>query len=397
MFGDWEQRKLSDVADIIGGGTPNTNNEEYWNGDIDWYSPAEIGEQRYVNGSRKKITMLGLQKSSAKILPVGTVLFTSRAGIGNTAILKKGGATNQGFQSILPKENQLDTYFIYSKTDELKRYGEVTGAGSTFIEVSGKQMEKMPISIPSFEEQIKIGNFFKQLDDTIALHQEKLEKLKQLKKGYLQVMFPQKGEKVPQLRFANFSQDWKQRNLNELMDFSNGINAPKENYGSGRKMISVMDILSTDHLVYENILNSVNVSKQTEEKNKVEFGDMIFVRSSEIIEEVGWAKAYLDENYALYSGFSIRGKRKEKYDPIFVEHSLNGISRKQIERKAGGSTRFNVSQEVLNSLLIQTPSFEEQIKIGTFLKELDTTTFLQKKKISILKNIKQELLKKIFN
>lgn len=185
----WEQRKLGELADIVGGGTPNTNNDEYWNGDIDWYSPVEINNQIYVSGSKNKITKLGLQKSSAKVLPIGTVLFTSRAGIGKTAILAKKGTTNQGFQSILPHENKLDSYFIFSRTDELKRYGETNGAGSTFVEVSGKQMSKMPIMLPKIEEQMRIGTFFQQLDNLITLHQRKLEKLQELKKGYLQKMF----------------------------------------------------------------------------------------------------------------------------------------------------------------------------------------------------------------
>ncbi|MBP1047293.1 restriction endonuclease subunit S [Enterococcus sp. BWM-S5] len=186
---DWEQRKLGELAEIIGGGTPSTSNIEYWNGDIDWYSPAEIGEQIYVSGSKKKITEKGLRKSSAKIHPVGTVLFTSRAGIGNTAILAKEGATNQGFQSIIPKETLLDSYFVFSRTHELKRYGEMSGAGSTFVEVSGKQMAKMPILVPNFNEQKKIGAFFKQLDNTIALHQRELELLQATKKAFLQKMF----------------------------------------------------------------------------------------------------------------------------------------------------------------------------------------------------------------
>lgn len=187
---EWEQRKLGELSNIVGGGTPSTSNPEYWDGDIDWYAPAEIGEQSYVSKSKKTITELGLKKSSARILPVGTVLFTSRAGIGNTAILAKEATTNQGFQSIVPDQNKLDSYFIFSRTNELKRYGEVTGAGSTFVEVSGKQMSKMSIMVPELSEQQKIGSFFKQLDDTIVLHQRKLELLKEQKKGFLQKMFP---------------------------------------------------------------------------------------------------------------------------------------------------------------------------------------------------------------
>ncbi|PKX61711.1 restriction endonuclease subunit S [Latilactobacillus sakei] len=187
---NWEPYKLGEIAEIIGGGTPSTGVPEYWDGDIDWYSPTEIGESIYVAESLKKITESGLNKSSAKMLPTGTILFTSRAGIGNTAILAKTGSTNQGFQSILPKRNILDSYFIFSRTTELKKYGEITGAGSTFIEVSGKQMAQMPICIPCFEEQKKIGIFFQKLDHGITLQQSKVDKLKNLKQAYLQKLFP---------------------------------------------------------------------------------------------------------------------------------------------------------------------------------------------------------------
>ena len=186
---DWEQRKLGEIADIVGGGTPSTAKPEYWNGNIDWYAPAEIGKQRYVSKSIKQITEAGLSNSSAKILPIGTVLFTSRAGIGNTAILTKIGTTNQGFQSIVPKIDLIDSYFIYAKTADLKRYGERTGAGSTFVEVSGKQMSIMPINLPTLIEQKKIGGFFKKADDTIAFHQQRLNALKQLKESLLQKLF----------------------------------------------------------------------------------------------------------------------------------------------------------------------------------------------------------------
>jgi putative type I S-subunit protein len=186
----WKQRKLGDIADIVGGGTPSTENQSYWNGDIDWYAPAEIADQIYANSSQKKITGLGYENSSAKMLPPGTVLFTSRAGIGKTAILTRKGCTNQGFQSIVPHRGELDSYFIFSRTEELKRYGELVGAGSTFVEVSGKQMAVMELMMPpTMREQQTIGGFFQQLDNLITLHQRKLEKLKNLKKACLEKMF----------------------------------------------------------------------------------------------------------------------------------------------------------------------------------------------------------------
>ena len=187
---DWEQRKLGELAEIVGGGTPSTGIDSYWDGDIDWYAPAEIGEQIYLESSQRKITEEGLNKSSAKILPIGTVLFTSRAGIGKTAILLKEGCTNQGFQSIVPNKEKLDSYFIFTRSEELKRYGETVGAGSTFVEVSGKQMANMELMMPkTMLEQQQIGEYFQSLDYLITLHQRKCDELKEVKKFMLQNMF----------------------------------------------------------------------------------------------------------------------------------------------------------------------------------------------------------------
>lgn len=187
---DWEQRKLGEVADIVGGGTPSTSISEFWDGDIDWYAPAEIADQIYLTSSQRKITEQGYNHSSAKMLPVGTVLFTSRAGIGKTAILSQKGCTNQGFQSIVPHKGELDSYFIFSRTEELKKYGETVGAGSTFVEVSGKQMANMELMMPkTFVEQKTIGQYFASLDNLITLHQRKHDELQNLKKYMLQNMF----------------------------------------------------------------------------------------------------------------------------------------------------------------------------------------------------------------
>jgi type I restriction enzyme S subunit len=186
---DWEQRKLSDVAEIIGGGTPSTSNPEYWDGDIDWYAPAEIGEQIFANGSIRKITKNGLTHSSAKILPANkTILFTSRAGIGNVAILQRSAATNQGFQSLVCHDD-IDPYFVFSMGDSIKTKAERVAAGSTFAEISGKKLGDLDFMFPSTDEQIALGAYFKSLDHLITLHQRKLEKLKKLKKSMLEEMF----------------------------------------------------------------------------------------------------------------------------------------------------------------------------------------------------------------
>ena len=186
---DWEQRKLSDLAEIIGGGTPDTNNPAYWDGEIDWYAPAEMEGQRYAKGSVRKITELGLQKSSAKILPAHkTVLFTSRAGIGKVAILQRPAATNQGFQSLVLKDG-TDSYFIYSMGEKIKDMAEGVASGSTFLEISGKMLGNLEIMVPNLKEQESIATFFRGIDDLITLHQRKLEKLKKIKSAMLEKMF----------------------------------------------------------------------------------------------------------------------------------------------------------------------------------------------------------------
>lgn len=182
----WEQRKLGELADIVGGGTPSTGVSDFWDGDIDWYVPAEIAEQIYLTSSQRKITEEGYNHSSAKMLPVGTVLFTSRAGIGKTAILTRKGCTNQGFQSIVPHKGELDSYFIFSRTEELKQYGETVGAGSTFVEVSGKQMANMELMMPkTMAEQKIIGQYFANLDHLITLHQCEFQMVSKRRKARL--------------------------------------------------------------------------------------------------------------------------------------------------------------------------------------------------------------------
>lgn len=167
----WEQRKLGDVATIVGGGTPSTNNDAYWDGDIDWYSPAELGEQVYADRSVRRITQTGYDSCSATLLPAGkTILFTSRAGIGNAAILRRSACTNQGFQSLVVNDD-TDVYFVYSMTDRIKKFAEQNASGSTFLEISGKGLAAGEFAFPSKDEQTAIGSMFKQLDHLITLHQ----------------------------------------------------------------------------------------------------------------------------------------------------------------------------------------------------------------------------------
>ena len=380
----WEQRELGNVSDVIGGGTPSTNNSEYWNGDIDWYSPVEIGERIYVSGSQKKITKLGLEKSSAKILPVGTVLFTSRAGIGNTAILAKEGCTNQGFQSIIPHENKLDSYFIYSRTHDLKRYGEVTGAGSTFVEVSGKQMAKMPISLPKINEQRKIGGFFKELDSLITLHQRECDLLVKTKKSYLQKMFPKNGEDKPEIRFAGFTDAWEQREFGELLkEFSIKSKVEDEHtvLSSTNSGMEVRDgrVSGTSNLGYKIIEN----------------GDLVLSPQNLWIGNINVNDigiGLVSPSYKTFKFVSVFGS--------FIEPQLR--MPRLMEKYKNASTqgasvvRRNLELDSFYQITIRVPKSDEQRKIGDFFRQLDDLITLHQRELDSLKNMKKSLLQQMF-
>lgn len=187
--GDWVEKRLGDIAEIVGGGTPSTTNPDFWNGDIDWFSPTEVGASVYAVHSQKKITSNGYENCSAKMLPaLRTVLFTSRAGIGDSAILKVNACTNQGFQSLVLKD-EMDVYFVYSMTTQIKEYALIHASGSTFLEISGKALGLMPILLPSPLEQQRIGAFFQNLDNLIGLQQQELDKLSNIKSACLSKMF----------------------------------------------------------------------------------------------------------------------------------------------------------------------------------------------------------------
>ena len=395
---DWEQRKLGEIADIVGGGTPSTTNLNYWDGDIDWYAPAEITGQIYINSSQRRITNLGYESSSAKILPPGTVLFTSRAGIGKTAILTRKGCTNQGLQSIVPHCNELDSYFIFSRSDELKQYGELVGAGSTFVEVSGKQMEAMNLMMPlTMKEQKKIGTYFEKIDHLITLHQRKLEKLMNVKKSMLEKMFPKQGSKVPEIRFNGFTQAWEQRKLGDLGSLKNGMNFSKDAMGHGSAFVNLQNIFG-NNVVDARSLGLAEASEKQLLDYSLQKGDVLFVRSSVKLEGVG-ETALVAENLenTTYSGFIIRFRDEYGLNNDFKKFVFaTKKGRDQIMSQATNSANKNISQSVLENLTLKIPSKDEQKLIGYYLSTLERLITLHQRKLEKLKNIKKSMLEKMF-
>ena len=351
----WEQRKLGDIADIVGGGTPSTGNQSYWDGDIDWYAPAEIADQIYANSSQKKITGLGYENSSAKMLPPGTVLFTSRAGIGKTAILTRKGCTNQGFQSIVPHRGELDSYFIFSRTEELKRYGELVGAGSTFVEVSGKQMAVMELMMPpTMREQQTIGGFFQQLDHLITLHQRKCALLFSPFQAFISMMFTT----------STFS--WEQRKFEEIAVRSSVIcsddTLPRVEYedivsGTGR-------------------LNKDIYAKQSS-KSGIVFhqGDVLY----------GKLRPYL-QNWLLptFDGLAVGDfwvLQPQNADSSFLYRLIQSRQFDEVANQSTGTKMPRADWKLVSKTVFSIPSnISEQAAIGIYFTALDSLITLHQRK-----------------
>ena len=391
----WEQRKLGDVADIVGGGTPSTAISEYWDGDIDWYAPAEIADQIFVNSSQKKITAEGLNNSSAKMLPVGTVVFTSRAGIGKTAILTKEGCTNQGFQSIIPHKDELDSYFIFSRTDELKQYGETIGAGSTFVEVSGKQMTNMIISIPTtMVEQRQIGTYFRNLDNLITLHQRKLERLKNVKKSMLDKMFPKDGEVVPEIRFKGFTDAWEQRKAVDIAEYSKG-----NGYSKGDLIEIGTPIILYGRLYtkYQFSISEVDTFATPKDGSIYSQGNEVIIPASgETAEDIARASAV--EKTGVLLGGDLNILRPFSFiNPLFLALTFSsGEPQKELAKKAQGKSVVHIHNSDIQEVSVSFPTRTEQDRIVTMFRNLDNLITLHQRKLDKLKNIKKSMLDNMF-
>ena len=192
--GPWEVKSIKELSDkVTQGGTPNTSINEYWDGDIPWITPAEMGndaEYHYIANTNRTISMLGLKNSSAELLPKNSVIISSRAPIGYVAINKLEMATNQGCKGIIPK---VDVYydFLYFCLLNAQRHLNDLGAGAGFKELSTSVLKKFQIPVPKLPEQQKIADCLSSLDRVIELEAQKLEALKAHKKGLMQQLFPQ--------------------------------------------------------------------------------------------------------------------------------------------------------------------------------------------------------------
>jgi type I restriction enzyme S subunit len=218
---DWEISKLGDVCEIIGGSTPSTKNKEYWDGDIPWAVPTDITKLKsnIISQTERNITEKGLSNISAKLLPIGSILLTSRATIGECAINIKPMATNQGFASLICNE-KVYNWFIFYLIISLKEHLVKLSGGSTFREISKKSVRAIKVPFPPVSEQKKIAEILSTVDKVIEKKKSIIEKTKELKKGLMQELLTCGigHTKFIKTELGEIPLEWKVMSLNDISE-----------------------------------------------------------------------------------------------------------------------------------------------------------------------------------
>ena len=223
---EWKEYKISDIADVIGGGTPSTSNSSYWNGNIPWLTPRDLTgyTKVYISKGERNITVEGLRNSSARLLPKGTVLLTSRAPIGYVAIAKNEITTNQGFKSLVLKEDYADNEFIYYWIKNNIDYLQSIGTGTTFAEISGRVVKDIEISLPPLSEQKTIASVLSSLDDKIDLLHRQNATLEKMAETLFRQWFV---ERCPEPVEGEEKEEWEEKPLSSIANFLNGLACQK--------------------------------------------------------------------------------------------------------------------------------------------------------------------------
>ena len=293
---------------------------------------------------------------------------------------------------------KMDTDFmkVYINNESVMKYLLVKATTKTLMmtTLNTKDIVKQKLNLPSLEEQQKIGSFFKQLDATIALHQRKLDLLKEQKKGYLQKMFPKNGAKVPELRFAGFADDWEDRKLGELASFSKGNGYTKNDLVEFGDPIILYGRLYTK---YETVIEKVDTFVNKKDKSIISEGSEVIVPASgESSEDISRASVVGKSGIILGGDLNII-KPVNYIDSIFLALTIsNGSQQKEMSKRAQGKSVVHLHNSDLKQVNILYPKLEEQQKIGSFFKQLDNTIVLHQRKLDFLKEQKKGFLQKMF-
>ncbi len=378
---NWQKVRLGDIAEIIGGGTPSTQITSFWNGSINWFTPTEIGITKYVYKSQRTITPLGLKKSSAKLLPIGTILLTSRASIGDCAILKVVATTNQGFQSLIPLE-KINNEFLYYLMLTLKNKLLKLASGSTFLEVSPNKIKNLLIPLPPLNEQIAIANILSDVDHYLYSLDALILKKESVKKALSFELLSQRK------RLKGFNQAWKKVRLGDIAEIKRGASPrPIENpkwfcANSNVGWVRISDISKNSRFLYK---TAQKLSKKGIEKSR-------FIKQNSLIMSMcaTIGKPIITKiDTCIHDGFVVF--ENPKIDLNYLYYFLCCIEKEWLESGQQGS-QVNLNVDLIKNKEVFYPKdLNEQIAIANILSDLDSEIISLKNKKRQFENIKKTL------
>ncbi|MBX8923444.1 restriction endonuclease subunit S [Enterococcus faecium] len=387
---DWEERKLNELAEF----NPKSDlPERFEYVDLESVVGTELvghrTENRYSAPSRAQRlakkndvfyqTVRPYQKNNYLFdLPYDNYVFST------------------GYAQMRPIGNG---YFLLTLIQEEKFVNRVLerSTGTSYPAINSNDLAKLPVKVPAdIQEQQKVGTFFKQIDNTITLHQRKLDLLKETKKGFLQKMFPKNGAKVPEIRFPGFTEDWEQRKLGELAEsFEYGLNASAKKFDGSNKYIRITDIDDISHKFNQSGVTSPDIDFASADNYKLKKGDILFARTGA---SVGKTYMYREsDGLVYYAGFLIRARIKSKISSEFVfQTTFTDSYNRFIKITSQRSGQPGVNAEEYSNFKIMIPNYEEQNAIGCFFKKIDDTITLHQRKLDLLKETKKGFLQKMF-
>ena len=402
----WEQRKLIYIFnDFI---VPMRDKPKVFSGTTPWTRIEDI-EGRYINTSLSGqfVSDEIIKSMNLKVIPRGSLIVSASATFGVVAIVTNDLITNQTFIGLVPNKD-FDIDFLYSLFEAPTTKGKLLklSAGSTIFYIARESFENLVLSVPSKEEQIKISKVFKSIDDSITLHQRKLEKLKLAKKALLQKLFPKNGSQFPEIRFKGFTDAWEQRKLDDVFQIIDG--------DRGKNYPGTCDFLSNGDVLF---LDTGNVRKDGfnfDNKRYIDFNRDKLLRNGRLIlgdyvltsrGTLGNLAYYSQSIYNKYPQIRInsamlilRVMNTIKVNNLYLYITLrSNVINEFMKHNFVGSAQPHITKKEFSSVLLPIPrQLEEQKIIGDFFDKLEKIITLHQRKLNRLISIKKAFLQQLF-
>lgn len=386
-MGNWKTVKLSDIGEIVGGATPPTSREEYYNGDIPWITPKDLAgyHERYITRGERNITKEGLDACSVRMMPQNTVLFSSRAPIGYVAIAKNAICTNQGFKSIIPNNN-IDSLFLYYLMIYNRDKIASMGSGTTFKEVSATTMRSIEVDIPDIQTQRTISNILNSLDEKIEVNQRISDNLQQQATTLFESWFvnyePWNGIQPA---------DWKNAPLGTFVEIKRGGSPrPIQDYlsNSGLRWLKISDVTS---------LNSPYVLKIKEHIKEEGLRKTVLLKAGELVlsnSATPGIPKILDVDSCIHDGWLYfpKSELSKFYLYLFFNHI-----RKELVALGNGSVFTNLKTDILKNFPVTKADEETLHKFDSLVKPLFDAMLNTERENYELETIRDILLPKLMS